>query len=74
MTKLYNYLVKDGDALIVPAGAKHNIINADQKKEFKMYTIYAPPHHKDGIVRATKAKAAATEQEFDGETTEHLPS
>jgi mannose-6-phosphate isomerase-like protein (cupin superfamily) len=64
------YDVKDGDVIIVPAGAKHNIINADSKAELKMYTIYAPPHHKDGIVRATKEDAENNEAEFDGKTTE----
>ena len=64
------YNVKDGDVIIVPAGAKHNIINVDSKAELKMYTIYAPPHHKDGIVRATKEDAQNNEAEFDGKTTE----
>ncbi len=68
------YSVKDGDALIVPAGAMHNIVNADAKKEFKMYTIYAPPHHKDGILRATKAEAEAKGEDFDGVTTELNPN
>ncbi len=48
-----NYQIKDGDAIVVPAGAKHNIINEDDEAELKMYTIYSPAHHKDGIVRAT---------------------
>jgi mannose-6-phosphate isomerase-like protein (cupin superfamily) len=64
------YDVKDGDAIIVPAGAKHNIINVDSKKALKMYTIYALPHHKDAIVRATKKDAETIEEEFDGKTTE----
>jgi mannose-6-phosphate isomerase-like protein (cupin superfamily) len=64
------YSVGDGDAIIVPAGAKHNVINVDSNTELKMYTIYAPPHHKDGIVRATKQEAEANEEEFDGKTTE----
>ena len=64
------YKVKDGDAVIIPAGAKHNIINTDNKDELKMYTIYAPPHHKDGIVRATKKDAENNAEEFDGKTTE----
>ncbi len=67
------YAVKGGDALIVPAGAKHNIINVDHENEFKIYTIYSPPHHKDGIVRATKAEAEANAEDFDGETTEFNP-
>ena len=64
------YSVKDGDVIVVPAGAKHNIMNADSTKELKMYTIYAPPHHKDGIVRATKKDAESNEAEFDGKATE----
>ncbi len=64
------YKVKDGDVIIIPAGAKHNIINVDNTTELKMYTIYAPPHHKDGIVRASKEDAENNEEEFDGKTTE----
>lgn len=64
------YSVSDGDAIIVPAGAKHNVINTDPAKELKMYTIYAPPHHKDGIVRGTKEEAETNGEEFDGTTTE----
>ena len=64
------YRIKDGDAVIIPAGAKHNIINTSKTKALQMYTIYAPPHHKDGIVRATKKEAEDNEAEFDGKTTE----
>ena len=66
------YIVKDGDAIIIPAGALHNVINTDSATELKMYTIYAPAHHKDGIVRATKAEAEDenNKEEFDGKTTE----
>ena len=64
------YQVKDGDAIIVPAGAKHNVINTGSSKELKMYTIYAVPNHQDGIVRATKKDAETYEEEFDGKTTE----
>ena len=62
--------VGDGIAVVVPAGAKHNIINTSDAEELKMYTIYSPAHHKDGIVRATKEEAEAREAEFDGVTTE----
>jgi len=65
-----NYQIRDGDAIVVPAGAKHNIINEDDEAELKMYTIYSPAHHKDGIVRATKEEAEQHEVEFDGTTTE----
>jgi mannose-6-phosphate isomerase-like protein (cupin superfamily) len=64
------YKIKDGDVIVVPAGAKHNVINVDSTKKLKMYTIYAPPHHKDGIVRATKKDAVSKEAEFDGKATE----
>ena len=64
------YQIKDGDAIVVPAGAKHNFINVDDKAELKMYTIYSPAHHKDGILRATKKEAEQNEAEFDGATTE----
>lgn len=64
------YYVKDGDAVIIPAGAKHNVINLDKEKALKMYTIYSPAHHKDGIVRATKKDAEIYEEEFEGQTTE----
>jgi mannose-6-phosphate isomerase-like protein (cupin superfamily) len=64
------YFVKDGDVLIVPAGAKHNILNASSSGQLKLYTIYAPPHHKDGIVRHSKQDASLQETLFDGDTTE----
>ena len=61
--------IKADDAIIVPAGARHNVVNTGDKK-LKLYTVYGPPDHKDGIVRATKAEAEATEEHFDGTTTE----
>jgi len=64
------YDITDGSAVIVPAGAQHNIINISDSEELKLYTIYSPAHHKDGIVRKTKAEAEAQEAEFDGQTTE----
>jgi len=64
------YEVKDGSAVVVPAGAEHNVINVSATESLKLYTIYSPAHHKDGIVRATKADAMANEAEFDGKTTE----
>ena len=62
--------VKDGDAAIVPAGAMHNVVNTSKTDELKLYTIYSPPEHIDGTVRATKADALAMPEEFDGKTTE----
>ena len=63
--------VEDDDAIIVPAGARHNIVNSGSKP-LKLYTLYAPPEHKDGVVQATKAEAEARHEaeQFDGTTTE----
>jgi len=62
------YEVADGDAVVVPSGAKHNVIAGDAG--LKLYTIYSPAHHKDGLVRTTREIAMANEHEFDGMTTE----
>ena len=62
--------IADGDAVVVPAGAKHNVINTSKTAELKLYTIYSPPEHQDGTVRKTKAEALAKPEEFDGKTTE----
>ncbi len=64
------YLVEDGAAVVVPAGAEHNVINISETDDLKLYTIYSPAHHKDGIIRATRAEAEANEAEFDGVTSE----
>lgn len=64
------YAVTDGDALVVPAGAQHNVINVSATEELKLYTIYSPAHHKDQIVMPTKAEAEASDEEFDGITSE----
>lgn len=64
------YLVEDGSAIVVPAGAEHNIINISDSEELKLYTIYSPAHHKDQIIRLTKDEAEANDEEFDGQTTE----
>lgn len=63
------YEVGDGDVVIVPRGAKHNVINTGEA-DLKLYTLYSPPHHQDGVVRATKAEAESDSPEFDGKTTE----
>ncbi|SHI57605.1 Mannose-6-phosphate isomerase, cupin superfamily [Cruoricaptor ignavus] len=64
------YEVKDGSAIIIPAGSQHNVINTGDD-ELKMYTIYSPPHHKDKVVHATKADAERDEDDdFEGDTTE----
>lgn len=64
------YTIESGTALIIPAGAKHNIINTSETEELKMYTLYSPPHHKDGIIRETKKIAQDNEADFDGVTSE----
>jgi mannose-6-phosphate isomerase-like protein (cupin superfamily) len=64
------YEISDGDAVVVPAGEEHNIVNTSDSEDLKLYTIYAPSHHKDGIVRETKEEAMANEEDFDGVTTE----
>lgn len=64
------YDVTDGDAVIVPKGARHNVVNTSSTADLKMYTIYSPAHHRDGIMHATKAEAEADDEEFDGKTTE----
>ena len=62
--------VKDGDAVIVPAGAMHNVVNTSKKVALKLYTIYSPPEHQDKVVRHTKADAEASPEEYDGKPTE----
>ncbi|MDD3897217.1 MAG: cupin domain-containing protein [Candidatus Peribacteraceae bacterium] len=64
------YAVRDGSAIVIPAGAEHNIINTSATDDLKLYTIYSPAHHKDGIVRITKEEAEANDEEFEGVTTE----
>ncbi len=64
------YEVSDGTAIIVPMMAKHNVINTSETEDLKLYTLYSPPHHKDGTVHATKEIAMSSEEEFDGMTTE----
>ncbi len=64
------YGVTDGDAVVVPAGASHNVINISKSESLKLYTIYSPAHHKDGVLRATKEEAVKNGPEFDGITSE----
>lgn len=65
------YEVEDGSGVIVPAGARHNVRNTGDAP-LKLYTLYGPPEHKDGIVQSTKAEAEArhAHEEWDGATTE----
>jgi len=64
------YDVEDGSAVVIPAGAAHNVVNTSSSEKLKLYTIYSPPHHKDGIVRETKEDAEERDEEYDGGTTE----
>lgn len=63
------YPLSDGSAVVVPAGAKHNLINKGATK-LKLYTIYSPAHHKDGTLHTTKKEGEEKEEHFDGKTTE----
>ena len=64
------YPVKDGSAVIVPNGAKHNVVNTSKTAALKLYTIYSPPEHRDKVVHKTRDDAMADEEHFDGKTTE----
>jgi len=61
--------IQAGFAMVVPAGARHNIINTGTSP-LKLYTIYSPPNHRDGVVHHTKADAEADTEHFDGKTSE----
>lgn len=61
--------VKDGDGIIAPAGALHNLINSGDAP-LRLYTVYGPPNHLDALVEATKAESLASQEVFDGVTTE----
>ncbi len=64
------HALSDGYAVVVPAGTRHNIINTSAERDLKLYSLYAPPHHEDGVTHATKADAEADHEEFLGDTTE----
>jgi len=61
--------IQAGYAVIVPAGARHNIINTGSEP-LKLYTLYAPPNHRDGVVHPTRSDAQADTEHFDGRTSE----
>ena len=61
--------ISAGFAVLVPAGTKHNIINTSDAP-LKLYTLYSPPNHRDGVVQRTRAEADADDEHFDGKTTE----
>jgi mannose-6-phosphate isomerase-like protein (cupin superfamily) len=54
-------LVQGGDAVVVPAGTRHNVVNPSSTAALKLYTIYSPPNHPDGTVHQTKRDAEAAE-------------
>jgi len=63
--------IEDDFAIVIPAGTKHNVINTSPDTPMKLYTIYSPPEHRDGVVHTTKDDAVADKtDEFDGKTTE----
>ena len=61
--------ISDGSAIVVPAGVHHNIVN-NGLEPMKLYTIYSPPNHRDGVVHKTKIDAEVDHEHFDGKTTE----
>ena|SRR3989338_5253138 len=63
-------IIRDGFVVLVPAGVKHNIINTSLDKSLKLYTLYSPPNHRDGVFHQTKKDAEGDEEHFDGKTTE----
>jgi len=62
--------IEDDFAVVIPAGTKHNIINTSNDEVMKLYSVYSPPEHKDGIVHVTKPEVELEEDHFDGVTTE----
>lgn len=65
------HAIRDGSVLIVPAGTWHNIINTSTTESLKLYTLYCPPHHRDGVIHKTKEEGEADKSdEFTGGTTE----
>jgi len=66
----HEYTVKSGDALLIPAGAVHNVINLDDTSSLKLFTLYSPANHKNGICRKTKKEAEIFDAPFDGITSE----
>lgn len=62
--------IGDGSAVVIPAGTKHNIVNTSEDNGMKIYTVYSPANHRDGVVHTTKEEAEKDEEHFDGKTTE----
>lgn len=63
LNKEEEFIVKDGDAVIVPAGTFHNVINTSDSIPLKVYTVYSPPNHPDGTIHKTKAEAEDAEKQ-----------
>lgn len=61
--------ITEGFAIIVPGGVEHNIINTSNV-DMKLYTVYSPPNHRDGVIHKTKTEAEADTEHFDGKTSE----
>ena len=61
------HAIRDDDAILVPAGARHNVVNTG-RQSLKLYTLYGPPEHRDGVVH--RRRADVSEEHFDGKTTE----
>jgi mannose-6-phosphate isomerase-like protein (cupin superfamily) len=61
--------IKGDDAFVIPAHARHNVINTN-RKPLKLYTLYSPPQHRDGFIAVSKVDAEASKEDFDGTTTE----
>jgi mannose-6-phosphate isomerase-like protein (cupin superfamily) len=64
--------IRDDYAIVIPAGTRHNIINTSKDADMKLYSIYSPPEHREGVVHRTKNEALADNEQFDGKTTEQL--
>lgn len=65
-----DHIIGDGSAIVVPKGTRHNIINTSTTEPLKLYTLYAPPDHKDKTIHKTKADALANDEPFDGVTSQ----
>lgn len=57
------HIIRDGSAIVIPAGTEHNIINTSADKKLKLYTIYSPPNHRDQTIHQTKEEALADEED-----------
>lgn len=65
-----SYNVELGSAILVPAGARHKVINGSSERPLRFFVICAPPVHRDGVVRSTKTEAARNSPDYDGQTSE----